>query len=275
MIKRKIAFFILALSALTCNVFLVSCDDEEAKARLSRAEREKLRIEDSLAFKVGILPTSDCDIIRRADSLGIFDSLGVDVHIRHYNALSECRIALMKNIVECAVVDSALADVLRDKDSVALTLGPATTLSWKMLTSTKSRIVRTEQLVDKIIATDSHGYTHKYAEMVTDSLIKNQKNVYIIQCEDLTVRMKMLTSGNVDAAFLPEPFASAAIKSGARVLRDYSAQTNGVIAFRKKALADKRIKKQQELFLKGLEIAKTASPPALPRREGAGAPMKN
>jgi NitT/TauT family transport system substrate-binding protein len=273
--KRNVIFGILLLSVLLGNVFLISCDDEEAKARLSRAEREKLRIEDSLAFKVGILPTSDCDIIRRADSLGIFDSLGVDVHIRHYNALSECRIALMKNIVECAVVDSVLVDVLKDKDSVALTLGPATSLSWKMLTSTKSRIVRTEQLVDKIIATDSHGYTHKYAEMVTDSLIKKQKNVYIIQCEDLTVRMKMLTSGNVDAAFLPEPFASAAIKSGARVLRDYSAQTKGVIAFRKKALADKRIKKQQELFLKGLEIAKKASPPALPSREGAGAPMKN
>ena len=273
--KRNVIFGILLLSVLFGNVFLISCDDEEAKARLSRAEREKLRIEDSLAFKVGILPTSDCDIIRRADSLGIFDSLGVDVHIRHYNALSECRIALMKNIVECAVIDSVLVDVLKDKDSVALTLGPATSLSWKMLTSTKSRIVRTEQLVDKIIATDSHGYTHKYAEMVTDSLIKKQKNVYIIQCEDLTVRMKMLTSGNVDAAFLPEPFASAAIKSGARVLRDYSAQPKGVIAFRKKALADKRIKKQQELFLKGLEIAKKASPPALPRREGAGAPMKN
>ena len=273
--KRNVIFGILLLSVLLGNVSLISCDDEEAKARLSRAEREKLRIEDSLAFKVGILPTSDCDIIRRADSLGIFDSLGVDVHIRHYNALSECRIALMKNIVECAVIDSVLVDVLKDKDSVALTLGPATSLSWKMLTSTKSRIVRTEQLVDKIIATDSHGYTHKYAEMVTDSLIKKQKNVYIIQCEDLTVHMKMLTSGNVDAAFLPEPFASAAIKSGARVLRDYSAQTKGVIAFRKKALADKRIKKQQELFLKGLEIAKTASPPALPRREGAGAPKAN
>lgn len=254
--KRIFLFGILFLSVLSCNVFLISCDDEEEKVRLSRAEKEKLRIEDSLAFKVGILPTSDCDVIRKADSLGIFDSLGVDVHIRHYNALSECRIALMKNMVECAVIDSALAEVLRDKDSVALTLGPATSLSWKMLTSTKSRIVRTEQLVDKIIAADSHGYTRKYAEMVIDSLVKKEKNVYIIQCEDINVRTKMLTTGNVDAAFLPEPFATTAIKSGARVLRDYSAQTKGVFAFRKKALADKRIKKQQELFLKGIEIAK-------------------
>ena len=256
MIRRKIVFFISLLSVFSCSVFLVSCDDEEAKARLSRAEREKLRIEDSLAFKVAILPTSDCDAIRRADSLGIFDSLGVDVHIRHYNALSECRIALMKNMVEGAVIDSALAEVLRDKDSVALTLGPATSLSWKMLTSTKSRIVRTEQLVDKIIAADSHGYTHRYAEQISDSLAKKKKNVYIIQCEDVNVRTKMLTTSNVDAAFLPEPFASAAIKSGAKVLRDYSAQTKGVIAFRKKSLGDKRRKQQQELFLKGIEIAK-------------------
>ena len=254
--KRNIVFGILLLSVLLGNAFLISCDDEEAKARLSRAEREKLRIEDSLAFKVGILPTSDCDAIRRADSLGIFDSLGVDVHIRHYNALSECRIALMKNMVEGAVIDSALAEVLRDKDSVALTLGPATSLSWKMLTSTKSRIVRTEQLVDKIIAADSHGYTRRYAEQISDSLQKKQKNVYIIQCEDVNVRTKMLTTGNVDAALLPEPFASTAIKSGAKVLRDYSAQTKGIFAFRKKALADKRIKQQQELFLKGIEIAK-------------------
>ena len=254
--KRNFRFIILLLSVLSCNMFLISCDDEEEKVRLSKAEREKLRIEDSLALKIGILPTSDCDAIRRADSLGIFDSLGVDVHIRHYNALSECRIALKFNLVEGAVVDSVLVDVLKDKDSVALTLGPATSLSWKLLTSTKSRIVRAEQLVDKIIAADSHGYTRKYAEMVTDSLIKKQKNVYIIQCEDVNVRTKMLTTGNVDAAFLPEPFASSAIKSGARVLRDYSSQSKGVIAFRKKALADKRIKQQYELFLKGVEIAK-------------------
>lgn len=256
MMKRKFWLPLLLLSIISCNILFTSCVDEEEKARLSKAEKERLRIEDSLALKVAILPTSDCDAIRLADSLHIFDTLGVDVNLRHYNALSECRIALMKNMVEGAVVDSVLADVLKDKDSVSLTLGPATSLSWKIITSKKSRIVRTEQLVDKIIAADSHGYSHKFAEQLIDSLVKKQKNVYIIQCEDLNVRTKMLSTGNVDAAFLPEPFASAAIKSGGKVLMDYTSKPKGVIAFRKKALADKRINQQYDLFLKGLAIAK-------------------
>lgn len=246
----------LVLSFLSCSILLTSCNDEEERVRLSKAEKERLRIEDSLALKIGILPTSDCDVLRIADSLHIFDTLGVDVNLRRYNALSECRIALKLRLVEGAVVDSVLADVIRDRDSVALTLGPATSLSWKMITSKKSRIVRTEQLVDKIIAADSHGCSHRFAEQISDSLMKKQKNVYILQCEDLGIRTKMLSSGNVDAALLPEPFASAAISSGGRVLKDYSSQTKGGIAFRQKALADKRIKKQYELFLKGLAIAR-------------------
>lgn len=247
---------LLVLSFLSFNVIFTSCNGEEERTRLSKEEKEKLRIEDSLALKIGILPTSDCDAIRFADSLHIFDSLGVDVNLRRYNALSECRIALKFNLVEGAVVDSALAEVIRDKDSVSLMLGPSTSLSWKMITSKKSRIVRTEQLVDKIVAADSHGYSRKYAEIIADSLQKKQKTVYILQCEDLNVRTKMLSMGNVDAALLPEPFATSAIKAGGKVLRDYSSQPKGVYAFRNKALSDKRIKKQYELFLKGLAIAK-------------------
>lgn len=254
--KRFFSLPLLLLSVLFCSMFFTSCNDNEEKARLTKAEKERLRIEDSLALKIGILPTTDCDALRLADSLHIFADLGVDVNFRRYNALSECRIALKLNLVEGAVIDSALAEIIREKDSVSLFLGPATSLSWKIITSKKSRIVRTEQLVDKIIAADSHGNSRRFAEQMTDSLVKKEKNVYIIQCEDLAVRTKMLSTGNVDAAFLPEPFASSAIKSGGKVLRDFTSQSKGVIAFRKKALDDKRRKQQYDLFLKGLAIAK-------------------
>lgn len=254
--KQYFLLPLLVLSFLSCSVLFTSCNGEEGKNRLTRVEKERLRIEDSLAFKIGILPTSDCDALRLADSLHIFESLGVDVHFRRYNALSECRIALRNNLVEGAVVDSALADVIMQKDSTALVLGPVTSLSWKMITSKKSRIVRVEQLVDKIIATDSHGSSRKLVDITIDSLVKKQKNVYVIQCEDINVRTKMLSTGNIDVAMLPEPFASSAIKSGGKVLKDFSSQPKGLYAFSKKALNDKRIKQQYELFLKGLAIAK-------------------
>lgn len=253
--RNKFLLITSMLFLLAFNICLTSCDSEEKKQRISRAERERLHKEDSLALKIGILPTMDCEAMRLADSLHIFDSLGVTVHLRMYGSLSECRIALRSKLVEGAFIDSVLADVIEKKDTTALTLGPATPLSWKLLTSKKARVVRKEQLADKIIASDSHGASKALAENMADSLKKDKKTVFIVQCEDPVVRMKMLSHGNVDAALMPEPYATDVMKSGTRVLADYSKQKKGVVAFRSSALKDKRIKKQYDLFLKGYAIA--------------------
>lgn len=253
--KRISILPILMLALFACNVVLTACDDEEEQARLSKEEKERLRIEDSLALKIGVLPTSDCEALLLGDTLHIFDTLGVDVHLRHYNALSECRLALRKGYVEGAVVDSSLIAIIQQSDTTPLYMGPKTEMSWKLIASRKARVNRIDQLVDKIVAADSHGKSHDLAVQTTDSLRRKNKSVYIVQCEDVNVRSKMLMSGNVDAAMLPEPFAEAAIKDGGKVLKDYTRKTYGVIAFRSKAMADKRIKKQYQLFLKGLAIA--------------------
>lgn len=245
----------LILVLLLCTFGFVSCNDEEEKQRLSRAERERLRIEDSLSLKIGVLPTADCEAILLADSLHLFDTLGVTVHLKKYASLSECRIALRSKLVEGAFIDSTLAEVLEKKDTTALTLGPATGLSWKLLTSKKARIVRKEQLADKILAADSHGASKKLAEAMSDSLKKEKKTVFILQCEDPKVRMKMLAQGNIDAALLPEPYSTEVMKSGARLLVDHSNNKKGVVAFRAAALKDERIKKQYDLFLKGYKAA--------------------
>ena len=234
---------------------LSSCSDEEEKQKISRAERERLRMEDSLSLKIAVLPTSDCDVIRLADSMRVFDSLGVVVHLKTYHSLSECREALRKKRVEGAFIDSVLAKVIMERDTTALTLGPATTLAWKLLTAKKARVVRKDQLGDKILAADSHGASKALAENMTDSLKKQDKTLFVLQCEDPMVRMKMLAHGNVDAALLPEPFATQVMKYGTRILYDYSGSPKGVVAFRSSCLRDKRIKKQYELFLRGFSIA--------------------
>jgi hypothetical protein len=51
--------------------------------------------------------------------------------------------------------------------------------------------------------------------------------VYIIQVEDLKVRLKMLTTGNVDAAMLPEPYATMAVKQGGVELPLLNGNDNG------------------------------------------------
>lgn len=249
---RYLSFF-LALSTLL--LAFASCSSEEEKRRLSHADRVRQHKEDSLALKIAILPTSDCDVVRVADSMGVFDSLGVAVRLKQFSSLSECRIALRKRLVEGAFIDSVLARVIMEKDTTDLTLGPATPLSWKLLTSRKARIVRMEQLADKILAADSHGASKEFAESIADSLKKEKKTVFVLQCEDPRIRMNMLAHGNVDAALLPEPYATQVMRRGSRLLRNYSPTEKGVVAFRASCLKDKRIRAQYELFLKGYAIA--------------------
>lgn len=241
----------------------VSCQSEVERKRITQEERRAAFVEDSLSFKVGILPTADCDFIRMAGektadetAKNMFDSLGVTVHLKHYKALSECRYALNHGMVEAAVVDSVLAKEIMEKDSTGLLLSVPTNLSWKLISAKKARVLRTSQLVDKIIAVDSHGMSHQLAEQAVDSLIRKQQQVFFVQVEDPKVRYDMLRVGNVDAAMLPEPFASKALSEGHKLLKDYTQKSYGVIVFRKKVLEDKRIAAQKDLFLKALEMAK-------------------
>lgn len=249
---------ILVLLSFFCIVTfsLNSCSNEEKQQRILHSEKQRLKKEDSLALKVGILPTSDCDFLRLADTLQIFKKLGVDVRFKNYGSLSECRHAIVHKLVEGAVLDSVLASTIEKTDTTPLTLAYGTQLRWKLLTSKKSRVIRMGQLGDKIIAADSKGASHQLVENAIDSLRKKKEQIFIIQCEDINVRSRMLRSGNVDAAMLPEPFASIEKKHGAKELALNNDNTYGVIAFRSEIMKDERIKKNYELFLKGCNIAK-------------------
>ena len=113
-----------------------------------------------------------------------------------------------------------------------------------------------EQLVDKIIAADSHGESHRLAELAIDSLLNKGQLVFIVQVEDLNIRLNMLNSGNVDAALLPEPYATRARKQGAKVIGRVRSKPAGVLAMRTGAMQHEARKQQYELFLRAVAIAK-------------------
>lgn len=249
---RKLVYFLMvATLAFVC----YSCNSEEVQQRLSKAEKERLRKEDSAALKIGVLPTEDCLPVVVAKELRLFDTLGIDVHLRKYRALSECRHALTKGIVEGAALDSVLLTLINE-NGTELYNGLSTDLTWQFLTAKKSRISRLDQLTDKMIAADSHGESYRLAESALDSLLKKKMPVFIVQCEDVKVRYGMLIAGNVDAALLPEPFATKARKQGARLIDKVVSKPKGMIAFRKDAMADKTRKAQYDGFIKAVNIAK-------------------
>ena len=246
--------FYLFLIIISVAVTYGCGDGDNGKKRLAKEEKDSLRRADSLALKIGVMPTEDCLPIVVAKELGLFDKAGTDVHLRRYRAMSECRKALVDSLVEGAVIDTTLMSELNGT-TPWLYSGMRTQLSWQFLTAKKARIKRIDQLADKMIAADSHGESHRIAERAIDSLMRKKQHVFIIQVEDLETRCNMLVTGNVDAALLPEPHATKARKAGANVIGSVKSGPAGVVAFRKKSMADARRKQQQKAFAKAVEIA--------------------
>lgn len=247
----KIFYFIFSILLVSLSF---ACSDEETVARLSQEEREALRKADSAALKIGVLPTEDCLPIVVAKELRLFDTLGVSVHLRHYGAMSECRIALRDSLVQGAVIDSLLMMQMQEIGT-SLYKGMKTDMQWQFLTSKKARVNRMEQMADKNVAADSHGESHRLAEMAIDSLVRKGQLVFIIQVEDVRIRTKMLNAGNVDAALLPEPFATKARNHGANVIKSVKSSPVGVLAMRTESMKPKERKEQFKLFLKAVDIA--------------------
>ncbi|MDO4172378.1 MAG: ABC transporter substrate-binding protein [Prevotellaceae bacterium] len=244
---KSIVYIIFALSLLS----VCACGGADN----ARQQAETRQREDSAALKVGVLPTEDCLPVILAGRMRLYDTLGVSVRLKYYKALSECGRALKDSLVEGAVIDSTLMAWLNGQ-GVGLSSELRTDMHWQLLTAKKARISRLSQLVDKIIAADSHGESHRLAELAIDSLTRKGQLVFIVQVEDLGVRLSMLNTGNVDAAMLPEPYASKARKAGARVIGQVKSRPAGVVAFREKAMRSETRQKQLELFKKAVAMAK-------------------
>lgn len=239
-------------------IALVCCTgNTEEQQRISKAERDSLRRLDAAALKIGVMPTLECLPIVVAEHLKLYDTLHVSVHLRRYHAMYECRNALEDSIVEGAVIDTLLMTDINKRKEGWLYEGMRLPMKWHFLTAKKARLTRFDQMGDKMIAADGHGISNRLAQQVNDSLTKKKQQAFVIQVEDLTIRTKMLLTGNVDAALLPEPFASQTMENGAKEIDIKQGKPHrcGVVAFRSHGMKSAKRKQQQQLFTKAISIA--------------------
>lgn len=254
--KKICALFLMAVM-----LFAACGKSEEEKARLSKAEKAR---RDSLyraAFKVAVMPTLDCLPLFYAKEQGYFDSLGVDVRLRAYNAQMDCDTALVGGSVEGSVTDLVRAERLVSKGT-PLTYEITTNAYWQLIASHRARVRRAAQLSDKIIAITRFSATDRLATILMDS-VKPKNEVYRVQINSVKVRLDMIHNNLLDAAFFTEPQATAARIGAAQapaknpVLADSRKMgvTWGVFAFRRQALKEKKRKEQLQKFMKAYDRA--------------------
>ena len=244
------------LILLTILLLLAGCGTTtRERNEKHRKEHAILARKDSLAFKVAVTPTLDCLPLFVAVHTGIFDTLQVDVSLKEKNAHIDCEEAFIAKKVECMVSDLMRTERLRHR-GIPLDYVTATDAYWQMLGNQKARITAIKHLGDRMIGMTRYSATDYLATLGIDS-VKPALPVFRVQLNDVSVRLMMLINNEIEAVMLPEPQATEARTKKHIVLFDSRNKDIrlGVIAAHGAWRNDPYRKEQQELFIKGYNIA--------------------
>jgi len=247
--RKLIPFLFVMLVFASCG------NSYKENQRISRAERARIDSIDRASFKIGVLPTLDCLPIYVAYSENLFDTLGVEVHIKPFTAQMDCDTALIGGSVEGSITDLIRARHLQEQ-GVGLDCSISTNTYWQLITNRLSRIKSLDQLSDKMIAITRNSAT----DYLADIAIKRGKpkyDCYRIQINDVNIRLAMLRNNEMDAMLLTEPQATTARLLKNPVLQDSRdlKENLGAFVFRTKIYRDKRRREQYRKFIQAYNMA--------------------
>ncbi len=228
---------------------------DEAKKLNEQKQRQSQR-EDSLALKVGVMPTLDCLPLFIAKEDGLFGQDSVDIRLKPFSSQIDCDAAMSSGKIEGGITDLVRAQRMKSK-GLALDYVAATNTYWQLISNRRARIRRIGQLKEKMVAMARFSATALLVDYATDSARLRSEYVFKIQINDVGTRLQMLLNNEMDAMMLTEPQASRARLGNNPVLMDSRDKDLrlGVIAFRSKPMADENRKRQLAAFIKGYNAA--------------------
>ena len=246
-----------SLTLLLTALLLWGCGKSyEEKKRITRKQLREIMRKDSAALKVAVIPTLDCLPIFVAAERHFFDTLGVDVHLKHFTAQLDCDTAIANRRVEMTVSDLVRTERLIGRGTPLEYLS-ATNAYWQLISNRNQRIRQLKQLDDKMVAMTRLSATDLLADAAVDSAKLKPERVFKVQFNDVHIRLRMLQNNEMDAMLLTEPQASIARHDKHTVLLDTRKMDLhlGVIAYRTKAMEDKNRQKQLKAFIKAYNQA--------------------
>lgn len=197
---------------------------------------------DSVAKKtisIGVLPDTDSVPFVIGDKNGYFQKEGVQVKIEHFSSAKDRDSAFQSGKLDGVITD-VLAVAFAVEGGFDVKITSKTDGNYKLLASKSSGIKTLGDIKNKSIAISKNTLI----EYATDKLIEagNYKESDIRKeiVPQIPVRLEMLQNGKVDAATLPEPMATLAVKNGAVVIdsTDKHGINPGVLAFTAKAIKE-------------------------------------
>lgn len=173
--------------------------------------------EDSTAIKLGVLPTMECLPFYYADSIGLFDSLGVNVHLVTFDAAMDADTAYVNGNIDGIVTDLVKACIWQGQGDTAKVAMVGELRMW-LITAPKARLLKAESLREKIIGITRHSAVDYFADKILESVKLQSIDLNKPQINNIRLRGLMVDQDQMDGAILPEPYASEAVARGAKRL---------------------------------------------------------
>lgn len=223
MLRNLFSLLLVVLVAVSCG----------SKSGSDNVKTEKKPQNDS-CVRIAVLPTLDALPFFIANERGLFDKENLNVSLVPFNSHLDVDTALAGGSVDAAFTDLVRTERMKSHDGVELQYLTTTELNWSLVSNRTARINKLDQLGDKMVAMTRWSATDYLTDKVF-SAVKTKSQVYSVQINDLDVRLKMLLNNEMDAAWYPEPQATAAVSAGHKLLQgaDKNKEKLGVLAVRK------------------------------------------
>lgn len=238
------------VAVLACSVMLLTRQEEKAEEVIA----EDVAVTDTLSLNLLCIPVMECLPLYHAIESGICDS--IDLSLSIYDATSQFDIdSIMRRTkrLDCAVFDAHRMEHY-NKSRKRLPVTRLFTLQgqWKLVSSGQLRIREVDNLKKRTIALDRFSTSTHEVERALKSAKLSTTGVYLAQINDFGLRCDMLDEAQIDAAMLPEPYASTALVRGHRSIWQNDSVSSLILCARDKVMKNQlkaaQIKKLRQAY---------------------------
>lgn len=214
-------------------LFMSSCGKGGGENKAARrAAQAKARAEEQAAFKVAVTPTLDClPFFLMKDSM-LYDSTKVDLRLKPFNAHIDIDTAFVGGSVQTGATELVRAVELRRTHRVQMRAIAVTPLQWTLVGDKHNKITSLKSLANHMVAMSRFSATD-WLTTIARKRAKTDDIIFSVQINDVNLRKQMILNDEMDAAWLPEPQATAALGAGnvALAKSDDEGRNFGVIVF--------------------------------------------
>lgn len=212
---------------------------------------------DSMALRLAVTPTMGNLPFYYARYAGIYKDLGLKLSFRCYDGQLDCDSALLGGSTDGATTDLVRLHEYSHRNPVLIGI-MGYPECWQLVSSAKLRAKKITSLKARTVGIARLSSSEYYMQKAFASAgMDFRTDAFVPQINSYRLRAEMLDNNQVNAAVLPEPYATMARQKGHRRLYSSSCDTASLscLVFRSAVLSDSMHRQQVQLLVKAYNRA--------------------